>query len=76
MPKLFIALATYNGEKYIELFLRSLLNQTLKADQIIAIDDASSDKTVSILEQFSSLLPLKIIIHEKNQGHRASFDHA
>lgn len=76
MRKLFIALATYNGEKYLELFLHSLINQSFKADQIIVVDDASSDKTVSILEQYSSLLPLKIIIHEINQGHRASFDDA
>jgi len=76
MSKIFIALATYNGEKYLELFLRSLINQSLKADQIIVVDDASIDSSVSILKNFSFLLPLKIIIHQKNQGHLLSFEHA
>lgn len=76
MPQLFIALATYNGEKYLDSFLHSLMNQVVKANQIIVIDDASSDNSVAILKSFSSLLPLKIIIHDKNQGHRASFEDA
>ena len=57
MSKIFIALATYNGEKYLELFLRSLINQSLKADQIIVVDDASIDSSVSILKNFSFILP-------------------
>lgn len=76
MSRLFIALATYNGEKYLELFLRSLIDQTLKADQIIAVDDASSDGSVAILERYAQKLPIQIIRQKNNQGHRASFERA
>lgn len=76
MSRLFVALATYNGEKYLELFLRSLIDQTLKADQIIAVDDASSDGSVAILERYAKTLPIQIIRQKNNQGHRASFERA
>lgn len=47
-----ILLSTYNGEKYISELLRSVLNQK-DIDFIITIrDDASTDKTVDIIESF------------------------
>ena len=42
-------MATYNGEKYIEKQLQTILNQTLLPDEVIIRDDCSNDKTVSII---------------------------
>jgi len=52
--KISVAMTTYNGEKYIQKQLISLLNQTRKADEIIIADDKSSDNTALIVGNFIS----------------------
>lgn len=49
--KLSVAICTYNGEKFIEQQLNSILNQSIKVDEIIVCDDQSSDNTISILKK-------------------------
>lgn len=44
-----IAMATYNGEKYIREQLDSILSQTVKDFELIVCDDCSKDSTVKIL---------------------------
>jgi glycosyltransferase involved in cell wall biosynthesis len=61
-----VAMCTYNGEKYIKEQLESILNQTLAIDEIIICDDASKDKTISIIEQIQLENPNKIFLY-KNQ---------
>lgn len=74
--KLCITLATYNGEKYLGEMLESLVQQTMPADVIIAVDDGSKDNTCEILESYKGKLPLEITRFEKNRGHRAAFSTA
>jgi len=47
-----VALATYNGEKYIIEQLESILNQTYINIEICISDDNSQDKTVDIIKSF------------------------
>lgn len=47
-----IAMTTYNGEKYIEKQLLSLLEQEHKPDEVIIADDRSTDNTVEIIKCF------------------------
>ena len=75
MPKVCIVLATYNGEKYLAQMLDSLLSQTRKADIVIAVDDGSKDSSAEILEQYAGKLPMQIVKHAENLGHRAAFTH-
>ena len=49
-----IALATYNGEKYISEQLNSILPQLQAEDEIIISDDGSSDNTLELIAGFSS----------------------
>ncbi len=51
--KISVALCTYNGEKYLHEQLNSILNQTLKVNEIIVCDDQSTDNTIAILEEYS-----------------------
>ena len=76
MAKICIALATYNGEKYLSKMLDSLVMQTRKADLIVAIDDGSKDSTVEILQEYQKTLPLQITALQQNGGHRAAFSKA
>lgn len=52
MKKVAVLLSTYNGEKYVEEQLESILGQTYPDIQIYVRDDGSSDNTVSILEKY------------------------
>lgn len=47
-----VALATYNGEKFIEKQLYSILNQRLKVDEVVISDDGSQDNTLNIILNF------------------------
>ena len=38
-----VAMTTYNGEKYIRKQIESILNQSMKVDEIIVCDDGSTD---------------------------------
>jgi len=66
--KVQILLSTYNGEKYLEEQLESILNQ--KGEfllKILARDDGSKDGTLEILKKYSKKMNMKII-RGKNIG--------
>lgn len=66
MKLITILLATYNGEKYLEDQLQSLLNQTYSDWQLVIRDDNSSDNTPAILERYQREHPDKITIIPNN----------
>ena len=41
-----VAMTSYNGERYILEQLNSIINQSLRADEIIVVDDHSNDDTI------------------------------
>jgi len=60
---------TFQSEKVITRALISVLAQTCPVDQIIVIDDASSDQTVSVVRIFATGHPqIKILVNTKNLG--------
>lgn len=69
-------MCTYNGEKYINEQLNSLINQTYKIFEVIIQDDASTDDTIAILKKFEDKLPLKIYINNENIGFNKNFEQA
>jgi glycosyltransferase involved in cell wall biosynthesis len=73
--QLSIALATYNGERFLQEQLDSLLRQTLLPQELVVCDDGSTDATVSILEAFATEAPFSVQIHrnERNLGHGDTF---
>ena len=69
-----IAMATYNGEKYLREQLDSIYNQTYKNIEVIVCDDCSTDGTVQILEEYKQKYGLKYFINEKNLGYIKNFE--
>lgn len=51
--KISVAMATYNGEKYIEKQVRTILNNLKEDDELIISDDGSKDKTIEIINNFN-----------------------
>jgi len=70
-PKVSIVLSTYNGERFLKEQIESLLNQTYKNVEIIAIDDRSNDKTVEILKSYGRI---KLYQNEKRAGILKNFE--
>ncbi len=70
--KISVAVCTYNGEKYIEKKLNSILNQTLSVDEIVVCDDCSSDKTIAILNSFKDKFPSIFRIYSNPENLRSN----
>lgn len=75
-----VCMGTYNGEKYIEEQLESILSQTLPPDEAVLCDDGSEDGTVDVIRQFIRKHGLegkwKLIINGKNKGYPGNFYYA
>ena len=75
-----IAMTTYNGEKYVIKQLNSIVNQTRKPDEVIIVDDCSTDNTLQLVSHFILSNKLnsnwKLITHDENKGYIQSFHDA
>ena len=72
-----IAIAAYNGEKFIRQQMDSILAQTISDFEIVVCDDCSTDKTINILENYASNDPrIKIFKNEYNLGFKKNFEKA
>ena len=63
-----IVAANYNNGKYLTDFISSVLNSTVLPNELIIIDDGSTDNSLEILESYSHLTFLRIIKFENNRG--------
>ena len=68
-------MASYNGSKYIQKQIESILKQINKNDQLIIVDDYSSDNTVSLIEGFKDNR-IMLIKNTYNTGVVAAFNKA
>lgn len=69
MPKISVIIPVYNVEKYLRECLDSVLVQTFEDFEIICINDASTDGSLKILEEYERCdSRIKIINNEKNIG--------
>lgn len=59
--KISVIIPCFNEEKYIEDCLISLSKQSLLPDEIIVCDNASTDSTVKIVQNYKKFLPIKIV---------------
>jgi len=53
-PKVSIGVPVYNGQRYLEQALQSLVNQTFNDFELIISDNASTDRTAEICQDFAS----------------------
>ena len=66
--KISVIVPVYNVGKYLSACLQSLVAQTLPEIEIIAVNDGSTDDSLSILQAFAKQHPCLRIISQKNQG--------
>ena len=71
-----VAIATYNGEKYIIEQLESIRNQYEKVDEVIIQDDCSRDNTVNLVKKYiekNHLYTWKLFVNKQNMGYCLNF---
>lgn len=74
-----VALTTYNGTRYIRELLDSIRLQQLPPDEVILVDDCSTDDTYELVNRYIAKYGLKNwhnYRNEKNRGWRANFREA
>ncbi|HEY1937775.1 MAG TPA: glycosyltransferase family 2 protein [Candidatus Angelobacter sp.] len=76
--KISVAMCTCNGETYLQEQLESILVQTMPPDELIVCDDASTDRTVGILNTFKRQcnFPVTLIVNKNRVGVCKNFENA
>lgn len=76
MEKVVVMMATYNGKKYIEKQLDSILSQIGVCVALHVYDDASTDGTKEILQEYEKLYcNMTCTFAKENKGYKNSFWH-
>lgn len=71
-----VAMATYNGERYLSKQLESICNQTKKVDDVVIVDDCSTDGTVEMIHKYMeqySQCNIRFFANEENLGYKRNF---
>ncbi|MDH6333210.1 hypothetical protein M2299_004072 [Stenotrophomonas sp. 1278] len=77
-PSVGVALCTYNGARYLQAQLDSILAQSEPVDEVVIGDDGSSDQTMALLQVFSSRagamgIRVEVVQHARNLGYILNF---
>jgi glycosyltransferase involved in cell wall biosynthesis len=64
----------YNYANFLPEAVNSALNQSVKFDEIIIVDDASTDNSREIIIKLAENTNIKYVLKEKNQGQLSSFN--
>jgi glycosyltransferase involved in cell wall biosynthesis len=67
-PKVSVLMSVYNGEKFIDRAISSILNQTFDEFEFIIVDDGSTDNTPNILHRYARDDKRIHIITQRNKG--------
>jgi glycosyltransferase involved in cell wall biosynthesis len=74
-PRISVCMATYNGERYIEDQLASILVQLSAEDEVIVVDDASTDQTRELVGATCDSR-IRLLVNDHNCGVLLSFERA
>jgi glycosyltransferase involved in cell wall biosynthesis len=70
-----VCMAAYNGERYIAAQIKSILDQLSESDELVIVDDGSTDDTCAIIERFHDAR-IRLHRHECNLGVAHTFEDA
>lgn len=72
-----IAMATYNGERYVAEQIESILGQTVSDFELVIVDDCSKDKTYDICQHYARKdSRVRVFRNETNLGYVKNFERA
>ncbi len=68
MKKISIIIPVYNGEKYLDRCINSILSQSYKNFEALFLDDGSKDKSLKILKKYEKFDSRIKVYHHDNVG--------
>lgn len=74
--KVSVVIPVYNEEKYIKNCLNSLVKQVEKPDEIIVVDNNSTDKTIEIAKKYKNIKIIKETIQGMTPARNSGFNQA
>ena len=63
-----VVMPVYNGDKYLNRAIDSIISQTIKDWELIAVDDGSKDSSPEILDEYAKKDTRIKVIHKQNSG--------
>jgi len=76
-PEISVIMAVYNGERHVKGAVESILGQTFEDFEFLIVDDASTDATPQILEEYAFRdRRVRIILNKQNLGLTKSLNKA
>jgi len=74
-PRVSVAMATYNGERYLREMLDSLAAQTRLPDELVVRDDGSTDRTLAVVDEFATraAFPVRVLPAGDRLGYAQNF---
>lgn len=76
-PSISLLLANYNNAVFLRASLQAFLSQTRLPDEIIIVDDGSSDESVEVIRSFTLAFPrTRLLRHARNLGQHAAIQRA
>lgn len=78
VPRVSVAICTYQGARWVEDQLRSLLEQTRLPDEVVVSDDGSTDGTLEIVRDLveGSAVSVRMLQNPGPRGYRRNFERA
>lgn len=67
-PAISVLLPVYNAELYLRIAVESILAQTFKNFELIAVDDGSTDRSLALLQEYANRDPRVRVISRPNTG--------
>ena len=68
-----VTMANYNHSAHLEIALKAICTQSLPPDEVLVVDDASTDNSVEIIQNIAAQFPfVHLIRNSVNQGPSAS----
>lgn len=75
LPLISVVMTTYNGEKFLEQQLESVLQQSYSDMEVIVVDDKSTDSTYEILSRYAEQYTnMRVYVNEVNLGFIKNFE--
>ncbi len=73
-PAVTLAIAAYNGERYLAEAIESCLAQDHPDFELLIVDDASTDSTPAVIAAYASDPRVRVVTHAQNRGIAAAYN--
>lgn len=67
-PTVSVIVPNYNHARFLDARLQSIFTQTRAVDELILLDDASTDGSVEVLRRYAGRPDVRLVVNESNSG--------